>query len=146
MTPRDQLKRLLEVLAEKALDNLEQYGFHVPVALVIQANGKDNFVIPDPDGDLSDGKQVESLILAQVRRMAAGGAIRAVCFAKTVHITIAHDAGGTTDTDAIKLILDHADEEGYTAYLSYTLADGRATPGTIHYEPLAERLFPIPPA
>ncbi|MCI0455508.1 MAG: hypothetical protein L0Z62_00845 [Gemmataceae bacterium] len=152
MTPREEMKQLLERVAEMALDNVDKYGFHIPLCLAHSPAGEDVIFVADdldalespdpPDEDKSlDPEACVRSISYQVRRFIAEGKLRAVALAMHVTCTLRSDEG-RRQAPAVKMWLDHEAGGGYTAYLTYRVEEGKAVPEEILYQDLGERFFP----
>lgn len=141
MSPGEELKGMLERIAERALDNMETFGFHLPVCFGLSPSNENFIIIAEPSGDPIDIPACKQSVLHQTQRMISDGKLRAVAFATVVDFTFAKDDGGTFQAEAIKILLDHVDEPGYAAYLTFEISDGKAVPGQVMYQELPERFF-----
>src|SRR5262249_21804162 len=85
-------------------------------------------------------------VLHQTQLWISQGKLRAVAFATVVEVTVANEAGGTSKTDAVKVLLDHANQPGYAAYVTFQVSNGKSVPDQIIYQELPERFWgPRPP-
>jgi hypothetical protein len=142
MTPRDELKGMLEHIAERALDNVDEYGFHLPVCFGHSPMGEPVYIVAEPSEDAEvDLQACKQSVLHQTRLWISQGKLRAIAFATVINITIANDDGGTSQTDAVKILLDHIEKPGYAAFVTFQKTDGKAMPGRIIYQELPERFF-----
>jgi hypothetical protein len=147
MTPKEELKELLEKLAEKCLDNIDQYGWHIPMCWARGPTGDRYIFVADskePEDETEDrpydhAAAVKS-ICHQVRKHIAEGKLRSVALAKNVQCTL-ETPEGRVQADAVKIALDHERGGGYVAYLTYEKEEGKARPKNIYYEELTERFF-----
>src|SRR5215467_9669127 len=95
MKPEDEMRHLLESVIESMLDNVDKYGFAIPVCLGHNPVGERVYVVADssdPDAVYDPAKCTES-ILHQVKRMVDEGQLRAIAFARNVKVTMASDKG-----------------------------------------------------
>lgn len=146
MSPRDELKSMLEKIAERALDNIDQFGFHLPVCLGHSPTGEATYIIAEPkEGEQIDLKACKESVLYQTKQWIADGKLRAIAFATVINITLGNDDGATSQTAAVKIVLDHVEQAGYVAFLTFEQPDGKAAPGKIIYQELPERFF-VPPS
>jgi len=142
MSPRDELKGMLEKVAERALDNIDEYGFHLPVCFGHSPAGEPIYIIAEPkEGAAVDLAKCKESVLHQTRQWISQGKLRAIAFATVVDITVGNKAGGTSQTAAVKIMLDHEAEPGYVAFLTFEESEGKAVPGEIIYQELPERFF-----
>lgn len=59
-----------------------------------------------------------------------------------IEITVLDDeTQQKTVTPTVKILLDHAEQVGYLADLSFTQVEGKAIPGDILYQDLPERFL-----
>lgn len=143
--PADELHDLLERSLEQVLDNVDKHGWSIPFCLAHSPEGNRVYVVAEssePNEPYEPQKHVDS-ILAQVKRMIRNEELRAIAFARNVTVTVSSD-GRPVQSPAVKVLLDHVAGEGSTAYLLYHMSGGKATPGELFYEELAERFFPGP--
>jgi hypothetical protein len=144
LDPKAELKAMLESVAESTLDRIDQYGWAIPVCLAHTHAGENFYVLYDDseadDNDPYDHQAARESILRQVRAYIAEGRFRAIAFARVVHITVDSDKG-PVETDAVKILLDHEEGQGYTAYLTFHSEQGKARPDDIIYQELAEPFF-----
>ena len=140
MSPIDELKTMLEHITGRALDNMESYGFHLPVTFAHSPDGEPIYLIAEPSEGV-DLQACKSSVLDLTHQWISQHKVRAVAFATVVNITVANDDGGTSQTDAVKVLLDHVKQPGYAAFVTFQLSEGKATPGEIIYQELPQRFF-----
>jgi hypothetical protein len=147
MTPPQELKALTEALAELALDNVDKYGFQVPICLandhadqrvIFAADAQDA-----PDDAPYDFVACKGSVLDQARKWVSEGKLRALAFGWDVTCRVEKD-GGPVRTQAVEMLLDHEQGGGYKAYLTFHTQDGKAVPDELLYEALDEPFFPAP--
>jgi hypothetical protein len=142
LSPDDELKQMLEKLAGHALDNIEKFGFHLPVCLGHSPTGESVwFVSEKSSGGQVDFQACRESVLQTTRLWISEGKIAAVAFATVVHVKVADPDGTHFESEAVKILVDHVDKKGYAAYLPYRLVDGKAIPEKIYYHELPERFF-----
>jgi hypothetical protein len=145
----DELRRLLEKASERILDNVDKYGWSIPMAFALSPSGENIIIVADsldedepaPDDPHSDLRKRADSILFNIRRMISRGQIRAFAFARNLNITM-ESAAGPVQRTAVKIILDHESGGGSIAYLIYAPNDGKARPMELFYNALEERFFP----
>jgi hypothetical protein len=142
MSPADEMRGLLERVSELVLDNVDKEGWSIPIGLGHSPKGERIYIVADSSEQEAeyDPEKYARSTLAQIRRMAGDGQIRAVAFAEQVMCTLQSDAGPEEAT-AVKLTLDHRDGGGYIGYLLYHMEDGKSVPEEIIYEDLDEPIF-----
>ncbi|HMF18148.1 MAG TPA: hypothetical protein VKE98_13130 [Gemmataceae bacterium] len=144
MTPKDELKQLLERVAEMCLDNVDKYGWHIPVCLAHSHSGERIYVVADDpektDQDAYDYPGSVRSISHQVRKYIDEGKFRAIALAVNTTSTLVEE-GKRFQAKTVKIMLDHEAGGGYTAYLTYDMEEGKSVPGQIIYQELAERFF-----
>ena len=145
MTPKEELKELLEKLTEKCLDNVDQYGWHIPMCWANSPTGQRFVFVADSNEEEPDDKPYDHAAAAksityQVRKYIAEGKLRSVALARNVCCTL-DTPEGRVQAKAVKIALDHEKGGGYLAYLTYEMEEGKAVPKNIYYEELPERFF-----
>ncbi len=142
MSPREELKGMLEYIAGRALDNIEEFGVHLPVCFAHSPAGEHLVIVAESSGGGEvDLQACKESVLGTTRAWIAEGKIRAVAIAMVVEITMPSDDGEASRTSAVKIVLDHAGERGYVAFLTFRVAEGKAIAGEIFYRELPERFF-----
>jgi hypothetical protein len=149
MPASEELKRLLEKSIEHVLDNVDKYGWSIPMALALSPNGEDIMIAaesfkedePEPADPVADLKKKADSILFNIRRMISRGQLRAFAFARNLNITM-DSTTGPVEKSAVKVVLDHEEGGGSIAYLVYDSSNGKAQPLELFYNALTERFFP----
>jgi hypothetical protein len=142
MSPDEELLQMLEMVTERILDNVDKYGFSIPICLAHAAAGERIYIVAedsDPEAEYDVEKHIES-ILCQVQRMIAQGQLQSIAFAELVTGTVSGD-NGPEESLAVKVLLDHQDGGGQTAYILYHTEEGKAVPDEVIYQPLEEPFF-----
>ncbi|MEW6581969.1 MAG: hypothetical protein AB1416_04330 [Actinomycetota bacterium] len=108
------LDRLLDVLVQLSVDFLGKRGAFVPHAATFDNAGELRFGMAEAGDDATEVEHLE-LLRASLRQEAARGEIRACGIA--VDVTIEDEEGN--DADAIRVELDHRDEEAVVVIVPY---------------------------
>jgi hypothetical protein len=145
----EELRRLLEKAIERVLDNVDRYGWSIPVAFALTPDGNDIIIVadspaedePEPGDAASDLRKRADSILFNIRRMISRGQLRAFAFARNLSITMESGTGPVQRT-AVKVVLDHEAGGGSVAYLVYDPNNGEAKPLELFYNALEERYVP----
>ena len=144
-----ELKRLLEKAIERVLDNVDKYGWAIPVAFALAPEGGEVIIVadsldedaPEPADPVADLRKRAESVLFNIRRMIDRGQLRAFAFARNLNITMESDAG-PVERSAVKVVLDHEAGGGSIAYLVYDPNNGNAQPLELFHNALGERFFP----
>jgi hypothetical protein len=149
MDPQEELTGLLERVTEMALDNVDRYGYSVPLCLALSPAGERIYVVADAatfspeDTSYDPGACVRS-ITRQVKSMIRRGQVRALALAEHVTCTLTTEDGKREKTPAVKVTVNHQAGGGYTSYVTYHLEEGGAVPGEIIHQAPEYTLFPPP--
>jgi hypothetical protein len=124
------------------LDNVDHEGWSIPIGLGHSPAGERIYIVADSSDQEAayDPEKYAESTLAQIRRMAGDGQLRAVAFAEQVTCTL-QSKSGPEEATAVKLTLDHQSGGGYIGYLIYHLEDGKSVPEEIIYQDLDEPIF-----
>jgi len=118
-TPGEELDRLLDVLVQLSIDFLGRRGAFVPHAATFDDAGELRFSMAEAGDEATETEHLE-LLRGALRQEAAHGDIRACGLA--VDVTVLDDEGG--EADAIRVELDHRDEEAVVVIVPYIRAGG----------------------
>src|SRR5262245_60005888 len=108
----DELRRLLEKAIERVLDNVDKYGWSIPIALALSPNGDEIIIVadslaedePEPGEPHADLRKRPDSILFKISRMIGRGQLCAFAFARNLNITVESSAG-PVQKKAVKVIL-----------------------------------------
>lgn len=125
-TPAEEMDRLLDLLVQVSMDFLSRRDAFMPHAAILDADGELRFGMAEAGDEAHEAEHLE-LLRASLREEAAAGAIRACGLAVDVTVTDDDDI----ELDAIRIELDHLDEQPIIVIVPYEKGDSGYTMGEI---------------